>query len=51
MANTTTSRRARRSREKGAEGEREVVRLHKAMGIHAVKVPLSGATGYRDRRR
>ncbi len=29
------SRRARRSRQKGAEGEREVVRLHTAMGIHA----------------
>ena len=35
MATTTTSRRARRSREKGAEGEREVVRLHTAMGIRA----------------
>ena len=47
MASTTTSRRARRSRQKGAEGEREVVHLHETMGIHAVKVPLSGATGYR----
>ena len=46
MASTTTSRRARRSRQKGAEGEREVVHLHTDMGIHAVKVPLSGATGY-----
>ncbi len=47
MVTASTSRRARRSRQKGAEGEREVVHLHEAMGIHAVKVPLSGATGYR----
>ncbi len=33
MAATTTSLRARRSREKGAE--REVVHLHTAMGIRA----------------
>ncbi len=46
MANTTTSRRARRSREKGAEGEREVVHLHRDMGIHAERVPLSGAMAY-----
>ena len=47
MATPTPPRRARRSRQKGAEGEREVVQLHRAMDIHAVKVPLSGATGYR----
>ena len=41
-------RRARRSRNKGAEGEREVVALHKAMKVHAERVPLSGAMAYRD---
>ena len=41
MPTTTTFRRARRSREKGAEGEREVVQLHLDMGIHAERVPLS----------
>ena len=41
------SRRARRSRAKGAEGEREVVQLHKTMGVHAERVPLSGAMAYR----
>ena len=46
MPDATASRRARRSRRKGAEGELEVVALHRDMGIHAVKVPLSGATGY-----
>ena len=46
MAGTTISRRARRSREKGAEGEREVVQLHKAMGVHAERVPLRGAMAY-----
>ena len=40
------SRRARRSRNKGAEGEGEVVRLNKAMGIYAERVPLSGAMAY-----
>ena len=47
MASNTTSRRARRSRLKGSEGEREVVQLHRAMGIHAERVPLSGAMAYR----
>ncbi len=46
MPDATASRQARRSRRKGAEGEREVVALHRDMGIQAVKVPLSGATGY-----
>ena len=46
MFTTTTSRRARRSRQKGAEGEREVVQLHRPMGIHAERVPLSGAMAY-----
>ena len=44
------SRRARRSRTKGAEGEREVVQLHKAMKVHAERVPLSGAMATRDDR-
>ncbi len=46
MTDATTSRRARRSRLKGAEGEREVVQLHREMGIHAERVPLSGAMAY-----
>ena len=50
MATTTTSRRARRSRLKGSEGEREVVHLHKAMRIHAERVPL-GFWGRRRRSR
>ncbi len=46
MAITTISHRARRSRLKGSEGEREVVQLHRDMGIHAERVPLSGAMAY-----
>ena len=41
------SRRARRSRDKGARVEREVVNQHRAIGIHAERVPLSGAAGGR----
>ena len=48
MPDATASRRGRRSRRKGAEGEREVVALHRDMGVQAVKVPLSGATGYQS---
>ena len=48
MTTSTTSRRARRSRLKGSEGEREVVRLHTAMGVHAERVPLSSAMAYQD---
>jgi len=34
------------SRNKGARVEREVVRLHQAIGLEAQRVPLSGATRY-----
>ena len=34
------------SRDKGCRGEREIVRLHKAMKIPAERVPLSGAMNY-----
>ncbi len=47
-ASAQASRRARRSRNKGAEGEREVVNLHKAMKVHAERVPLSGAMAYQQ---
>ncbi len=43
MADATTSR---RSRQKGAESEREVVQLHRDMGVYAERVPLSGAMAY-----
>ena len=46
MADATASRRGRHSRRKGAEGEREIVALHTAMGIHSERVPLSGAMAY-----
>jgi hypothetical protein len=35
----------RRSRNKGARVEREIVALHQAMGVEAERVPLSGAAG------
>ncbi len=34
------------SRDKGARREREIVALHKAIGVYAEKVPLSGGTRY-----
>jgi len=34
------------SRNKGARVERELVNLHKKIGVAAERVPLSGATGY-----
>lgn len=34
------------SRDKGARRERELVNRHKAAGIHAERVPLSGAARY-----
>jgi Holliday junction resolvase len=37
---------SRLSRDKGARSEREIVTAHKALGIRAEKVPLSGATRY-----
>jgi hypothetical protein len=36
------------SRTKGAATEREVVNLHRVMGIKAERVPLSGATRYQS---
>ena len=35
----------RMSRDKGARIEREIVALHRALGIHAERVPLSGVCG------
>ena len=35
------------SRDKGGRVEREIVTRHKAIGIHAERVPLSGAAGGR----
>ena len=37
----------RKSRDKGCRVEREIVNLHRAMGVHADRVPLSGAAGGR----
>ena len=37
---------AKMQRDKGARLERELVALHKDHGIHAERVPLSGATHY-----
>jgi Holliday junction resolvase len=36
------------SREKGARIERELVEVHKALGVHAERYPLSGASRFRD---
>lgn len=33
------------SRDKGARIEREIVQLHRALGLDAERVPLSGASG------
>lgn len=38
---------AKMSRDKGLRIERELVQLHKDMGIHSERVPLSGASKYR----
>ena len=35
------------SRDKGARRERQIVAKHEAMGVHAERVPLSGAARYR----
>ncbi|WP_431861432.1 hypothetical protein [Azospirillum sp.] len=45
---TTIDRKAlgRRSRSKGAVRERQLVAMHKDIGIHAERVPLSGAARY-----
>jgi Holliday junction resolvase len=37
---------SRLSRDKGARIEREIVTAHKALGVAAERVPLSGATRY-----
>ena len=36
----------RASRDKGARRERELVNLHRKLGVHAERVPLSGASHY-----
>jgi hypothetical protein len=36
------------SRDKGARTEREIVNLHRKLGIHAERVPLSGGTDYQS---
>lgn len=36
---------SRKSRDKGQRIEREIVQRHKDIGIHAERVPLSGAAG------
>lgn len=35
----------RSARQKGNRAEREIVALHRGMGLHAERVPLSGAAG------
>lgn len=37
----------KRERDKGARIEREIVHRHEEMGVHAQRVPLSGAAGGR----
>jgi Holliday junction resolvase len=37
-----------RHRRKGNRVERELVQLHKALGVHAERYPLSGASQFRD---
>ena len=39
---------SRRSRDKGLRCERQIVALHVELGLHAERVPLSGASRYRD---
>ena len=46
---TAKSQAGRRSRRKGALIEREIVNLHRALGIHAERVPLSGAAHYKGK--
>jgi hypothetical protein len=38
----------RASRDKGNRCERELVERHEAIGVHSERVPLSGASRYRD---
>jgi hypothetical protein len=37
---------SRSQRDKGARVEREIVNAHRAIGLHAERVPLSGASRY-----
>jgi Holliday junction resolvase len=37
-----------RHRRKGGRAERELVDLHEALGVHAERYPLSGATKFRN---
>jgi hypothetical protein len=37
----------RRPRDKGNRAEREIVELHRALGVHAERYPLSGASRFR----
>ena len=37
---------SRMERDKGARIEREIVNRHKAIGVHAERVPMSGASAY-----
>jgi Holliday junction resolvase len=39
---------SRSQRAKGLRVERELVALHRALGLHCERVPLSGASRYRD---
>jgi Holliday junction resolvase len=45
--NTQARRGGRRSRRKGDRVERELVDLHRQIGVHAERVPLSGAARYK----
>ena len=40
------ARHGKSQREKGDRAERHIVDLHKKIGVHAERVPLSGATHY-----
>lgn len=42
---TSNSKRGRRNRTRGQEFEREIVKMHRNIGIQAQRVPLSGAAG------
>lgn len=46
---TEASKRGRSNRRKGAERERQIVRMHLDMNIYAEKVPHSGAVQYKGK--
>ena len=48
-APASLSRKGRASREKGKRRERGIVQAHLELGIHAERVPLSGAAHYQGR--